>query len=111
MNREDCFNPEFEMMSRPEIEKLQLERLQKTVKHCMNSPFYKKRFDEIGLKPEECNVTEDGLEAIIDTYKSTSGIRDLEQAAEHIAANALYRIEVEKVPTVTYDAKAVKALM
>ena len=66
---------------------------------------------KIGLKPEECNVTEDGLEAIIDTYKSTSGIRDLEQAAEHIAANALYQIEVEKVPTVTYDAKAVKALM
>lgn len=59
MNREDCFNPEFEMMSRPEIEKLQLERLQKTVKHCMNSPFYKKRFDEIGLKPEDIKTLDD----------------------------------------------------
>ena len=40
-------------MSREQIEALQLERLQKTVRHCMNSPFYKKRFEEIGLKPED----------------------------------------------------------
>ncbi len=44
---------ELETMSRPEIEKLQLERLQRVVKHCMNSPFYKKRFEEINLKPED----------------------------------------------------------
>ena len=66
---------------------------------------------KIGLQAEECNITEDGLAAIINTYKSTSGIRDLEQAAEHIAANALYRIEVEKVPSVTYDAETVSALL
>ena len=30
-------------------------------------------------------------------YTNTSGIRDLEQAAEHIAANALYQIEVNHV--------------
>ena len=47
------FNPEFETMSREQIEALQLERLQKTVRHCMNSPFYKKRFEEIGLRPED----------------------------------------------------------
>lgn len=29
---------ELETLTRPEIEKLQLERLQKTVRHCMNSP-------------------------------------------------------------------------
>ena len=32
---------ELETLTRPEIEKLQLERLQKTVRHCMNSAFYK----------------------------------------------------------------------
>ena len=63
------------------------------------------------MKAEECNITEDGLEAIIDTFRNTSGIRDLEQAAEHVAANALYRIEVEKIATVTYDAQTVKALL
>lgn len=66
---------------------------------------------KIGLQAEECNITEEGLEAIIDTYKSTSGIRDLEQAAEHIAANALYRIEVEQIPSATYDAQAIRMLL
>ena len=38
---------------------MQLERLQKTVKHCMNSPFYKKRFEENGLTPESIRSLED----------------------------------------------------
>ena len=42
---------ELETLTRPEIEKLQLERLQKTVRHCMNSPFYKQRFAESHLIP------------------------------------------------------------
>ncbi len=50
---------ELETMTRPEIEKLQLERLQKTVNHCMNSPFYKKRFEEINLKPEDIKSLDD----------------------------------------------------
>ena len=50
MEQSKYFNPEFETMSREQIEALQLERLQKTVRHCMNSPFYKKRFEEIGLE-------------------------------------------------------------
>lgn len=62
----------------------------------------------IGMSPEEVVITEDGLDAIIEIYKNTSGIRDIEQAAEHIAANALYRIEAEKASSVTYDAKLVK---
>jgi len=46
-------------MTRPEIEKLQLERLKKTVNHCINSPFYKKRFEEINLKPEDIQTLDD----------------------------------------------------
>lgn len=52
-------HPQYETLSREEIERLQLERLQATVKHCMNSPFYKKRFDEAGLKPEDIKTLED----------------------------------------------------
>lgn len=37
----------------------------------------------IGMRREECVLTEDGLEAVIDLHRGTSGIRDLEQAAEH----------------------------
>ncbi len=47
----------------------------------------------------------------MDIFEGTSGIRDLEQAAEHIAANALYQIEVNHVASVTFDAAAVEALL
>ncbi len=52
-------HPQYETLSREEINRLQVERLQATVKHCMNSPFYKKRFEEIGLKPEDIKSLED----------------------------------------------------
>ena len=52
-------HPELETLDRQGIEALQLERLQKTVKHCMNSPFYKKRFEENGLTPESIRSLED----------------------------------------------------
>ena len=35
---------------------------------------------------------------------------DLEQAAEHLAANALYQIEVDHVKQVVFDAEMVKKL-
>ena len=47
----------------------------------------------------------------MDIFKNTSGIRDIEQAAEHIAANALYRIEVEKLDSVVYDAEMIRDLL
>ena len=48
---------------------------------------------------------------MIDLHKNTSGIRDLEQAAEHLAANALYQIEVDHVESVVFDADMVRALL
>ena len=56
-------------------------------------------------------ITDEALDAIVDQYKNTSGIRDLEQAAEHIAANALYRIEVEHLNKVVFDAAMVRELL
>jgi phenylacetate-CoA ligase len=53
------FNPEMETLTRPQIEKLQLERLQDTVQRCMNSPFYKERFRQIGLKPGDIKCLDD----------------------------------------------------
>jgi len=53
------FNEALETMNRAEIEKLQLQRLQATVEHCMQSPFYKKRFEEIGLKPSDIQSLSD----------------------------------------------------
>ena len=53
------FDEKMEIMTRAEIEALQLERLQATVQHCMNSPFYRSRFEEIGLKPEDIKSLDD----------------------------------------------------
>lgn len=55
MKEENCeyLHPEKECMTREQIEALQVERLQATIRHCMNSPFYKRRFEEMGVKPED----------------------------------------------------------
>lgn len=65
----------------------------------------------IGLSADECIMTDEALDAVIELYSNTSGIRDLEQAAEHIAAHALYKIEVEHVKEVVYDAESVRELL
>ncbi len=59
MNYSNYFNPELETMSRSELEALQLERLQKTVKHCMNAEFYQKRFKELGITPDDIKTLDD----------------------------------------------------
>ena len=65
----------------------------------------------MSLREEECIITPEALDAVIEKYKNTSGIRDLEQAAEHIAANALYQIEADHVTSVTFDAEMVRNLL
>lgn len=52
-------HPEMETMTRPQIEALQLQRLKATVRHCMNSPFYKKRFEENNLTPDDIQSLDD----------------------------------------------------
>lgn len=52
-----------------------------------------------------------GVDAVIEKYADTTGIRDLEQAAEHIAANALYRIEAEHAKTVSFDRQMVEEVL
>ena len=53
------FNPEFETMSHQELEALQLEHLQITIRHCMNSEFYRKRFAELGITPDDIKTLDD----------------------------------------------------
>ncbi len=59
--KDECryFNEEMETLSREQIEALQLSRLQDTVKRCMNSPFYKERFRQAGLAPEDIRTLDD----------------------------------------------------
>lgn len=65
----------------------------------------------MSLREEECIMTDEALDEVIELYSDTTGIRDLEQAAEHIAANALYQIEVDHLKSVTFDAEMVRKLL
>ena len=48
------WNAEIEMMPRPQLEKLQLERLQATVRRVYERvPFYRQQFDAVGVKPDD----------------------------------------------------------
>jgi phenylacetate-CoA ligase len=63
-------NKDAECLSRKDMDSLQLERLKVIVKRAYdNVPFYKKRFDEIGLKPEHI-VTLKDIEKIPFTTKN-----------------------------------------
>jgi phenylacetate-CoA ligase len=54
------WNEEAECMSAEEIKELQLQRLQTVVKRAYeNVPYYKKRFNELNIKPENIETLED----------------------------------------------------
>ena len=53
-------NPQMECMSREDMTKLQNERLAATVKRCYEKvPFYKRKMDERGIKPEDIKSIKD----------------------------------------------------
>lgn len=54
------WNTEVETMSRPELEKIQSERLRQTIARVyQNVPFYREKFDEAGIKPEDIRGVQD----------------------------------------------------
>lgn len=60
-NNSPYLHPQYETLSHEELKALQLERLKATVKHCMNSEFYRKRFAEAGLTPDDIQSLDDLL--------------------------------------------------
>ncbi|WP_035778850.1 AAA family ATPase [Butyrivibrio sp. MC2013] len=63
------------------------------------------------LTEDECRVSSDGADQVVEHFKNVSGVRDLEQAAEHLAAHALYLIETTGVKSVVYDGDTVRELL
>jgi len=58
-NRE-FWNPKIELMSRDEIRQVQFKKLKKQLKYdYQNSPFYRERFHQAGIKPEDIRTWED----------------------------------------------------
>ena len=60
MNRLKFWNERAETMSRDELSKVQLEGLQKTVKHVWaNNEFYRKRLTDAGIEPGDIKSLDD----------------------------------------------------
>ncbi|MDM7203004.1 MAG: phenylacetate--CoA ligase [Thermodesulfobacteriaceae bacterium] len=54
------WNKDLETISREKLRELQFERLKKIVRYAYERvPFYKKRFDEVGFRPEDLKTLED----------------------------------------------------
>lgn len=59
LDKSEYLHPDKECLSHEEIKALQVKRLQATLRHCMNSPFYKKKFEEMGIQPEDIKSVDD----------------------------------------------------
>ena len=59
MEYSSFLHPELETMPEDALRQLQLERLQKTVRHCMNSPFYQEKFAELGITVDDIKTLDD----------------------------------------------------
>jgi ATP-dependent Lon protease len=70
-----------------------------------------KILNRMSLRSDECIITPEAVEAIVLKYQSSTGIRDLEQVAEHIAAHTLYQIEANHVKQVVFDKEMVLRLL
>ena len=55
----EYWNEELETMSRPDLEKLQVERLRKTVEIAQNSPYYSEVFKKNNITPESIKSLDD----------------------------------------------------
>jgi len=61
MKGREFWNRKIETLSPDELRKLQMKKLRKRIKYCYeNSPlYYRQKFDEIGVKPEDIRTWED----------------------------------------------------
>ena len=59
LNKEEYWQPELETMPREALEKLQVEKLRKTIEVALKSPFYGKRLKECGITPDSIQTISD----------------------------------------------------
>lgn len=55
----EYWQKDIETMGREQLQELQLKRLKETVKHAVNSPFYKEVFEKNGLTPDSIQTLDD----------------------------------------------------
>ncbi len=74
------YDPEIECMPRPQLEQLQLERLQKMLAYAYdNTVYYKRAFDEAGVSPQDCKT-------LADLAKFPFIDKSTERATQHVGS-------------------------
>ena len=59
LNKEEYWQPELETMPREALERLQVEKLRKSIEIALRSPFYGKRLAEAGITPDSIQTVAD----------------------------------------------------
>ncbi len=60
MSEKKVWNEKMETLSRTEVERLRIRKLRRQLKYCYTrSEFYKRKFDQVGLKPEDIKTWDD----------------------------------------------------
>ena len=65
----------------------------------------------IGMREGELALTDAAVDAVVSHYAGLPGVRELEQAAEHLAAHALYELELSGANHITLGEKDVCDLL
>ena len=65
----------------------------------------------IGMREGELALTDAAVDAVVSHYAGLPGVRELEQAAEHLAAHALYELELSGANHITLGEKDVCTLL
>ena len=70
-----------------------------------------KVLSKLNMRAEECIVKPDAVKMLVERYTHRTGVRELEQEAEHLASHALYVIETEGISSVSYTVDDLRSVL
>lgn len=71
----------------------------------------KRQLEAAGLKPEQCQLTDDALDTIVSDYTREAGVRNLEREVGAVIRNAAVEIAEGKAEKITIDAERVSNVL
>jgi ATP-dependent Lon protease len=71
----------------------------------------KRQLDANGLKPEQCEITDDALTHIVREYTREAGVRNLEREIGRVFRHAAMRVAEEAVPHIRIDSADLHAIL
>jgi len=72
---------------------------------------FPKVLERLNINDDECILDEETINYVISKYQDVSGVRDLEQVAEHLASHALFLLETTGQNRIEYNKKMVENII